>query len=266
MRFILETSLSNVWMTKICIIICASTLYLMPLKAQSLLDNAQQRFPRVANAFKYKVDSLKKQFKEAGLAWPAKQLYLRSFKQDSQLEVWVRNNKNEQFILFKTYKICALSGSLGPKRKEGDYQVPEGFYYVNELNPNSKFHLSLGLNYPNAADRVNSKVTNPGGEIYIHGTCSTVGCIPLQNDQVEELYVLATLAQKAGQQFIPVHIFPIKFGSEKNNTVLKKAFELHPAYAIFVSRLKEVYDYFESNKKLPLISINKNGDYQLVGR
>ena len=253
-------------MTKICIIFCASTLYLMPLKAQSLLDNAQQRFPRVANAFKYKEDSLKKQFEDAGLKWPAKQLYLRNFKYDSQLEVWVRNKKDEQFILFKTYKVCALSGVLGPKRMEGDYQVPEGFYYVNELNPKSKYHLSLGLNYPNAADRVNSKKVNPGGEIYIHGTCSTVGCIPIQNDQVEELYVLATLAQQAGQQFIPVHIFPVKFGSEKNTAVLKKAYELNTTYPIFVNKLKEVYDYFESTKKLPLISINKNGVYQLVGR
>ncbi|MFX5603033.1 hypothetical protein ABTD90_21020, partial [Acinetobacter baumannii] len=79
----------------------------------------------------------------AQLQWPPKQLYIRSFKYDSQLEVWVRNNSKEAFKLFKTYKICALSGALGPKRIEGEYQVPEGFYTINLFNPKSTYHLSL---------------------------------------------------------------------------------------------------------------------------
>ncbi len=252
-------------MIKFCLVCGVFLLNIISVHAQPLLLNSQKHFPRVANAFKFKEDSLKKQFANLGLSWPAKQLYLRNFKYDSQLEVWVRGNRNDPFVLFKTYKVCALSGALGPKRMEGDYQVPEGFYYINELNPQSKYHLSLGLNYPNAADRVNSKMENPGGEIFIHGTCATVGCIPIQNDQIEELYVMAALAQEAGQQFIPVHIFPIKFNTQKNGTVLQKAYELNPSYSIFVNKLKEVFDYFERTKKLPLISINKKGVYQLVG-
>jgi murein L,D-transpeptidase YafK len=97
-----------------------------------------------------KEDTLKKQFAVAGLAWPAKQIYIRSFKYDSQLEVWVRNSPKEAFKLFKTYRVCAMAGTLGPKRMQGDYQVPEGFYYVNEFNPKSTYHISLGINYPNA--------------------------------------------------------------------------------------------------------------------
>jgi murein L,D-transpeptidase YafK len=85
---------------------------------------------------------------------------------------------------------------------EGDYQVPEGFYYINEFNPKSAYHLSLGLNYPNASDKVLSDSIKPGGDIYIHGNCVTVGCIPLQNNQIEELYVLAANAKNAGQDFI----------------------------------------------------------------
>ncbi|WP_368737359.1 murein L,D-transpeptidase family protein, partial [Acinetobacter pittii] len=81
--------------------------------------------------------------------------------------------------------VCALSGVLGPKRKEGDYQVPEGFYYINEFRPNSNYHLALGLNYPNAADIQWSDSLHPGNEIFIHGGCITVGCIPIQDHQIE---------------------------------------------------------------------------------
>ncbi|HJV19239.1 MAG TPA: L,D-transpeptidase family protein [Sediminibacterium sp.] len=228
--------------------------------------NNQRNYPRVAAAIRQKEEGLKKQFEEAGFTWPAKQLYLRSFKYDSQMEVWVRNSSQEQFRLLKTYKVCALSGSLGPKRMEGDYQVPEGFYYINELNPNSRYHLSLGLNYPNMADRAHSDPSNPGGEIFIHGSCSTIGCIPIQNDQVEELYILSAYALEQGQQFIPVHIFPVRFNNQKNSVVLKKAIDGTPGYQELVDGLKEAFDYFETNRKLPLISINRKGQYTILSR
>ncbi|HEY8399495.1 MAG TPA: hypothetical protein VIK80_16255, partial [Flavihumibacter sp.] len=130
----------------------------------------QRNFPRLHDILRKKEDSLRRQFSEKGLVWPAKYVYLRSFKYDSQLEVWVKNEKNEPFRHFKTYKVCALAGTLGPKRMEGDYQVPEGFYYINEFNPRSVYHLSLGLNYPNASDRFLSDAIQPGGDIYIHGS------------------------------------------------------------------------------------------------
>src|SRR3954462_6555492 len=89
-------------------------------------------------------DSLKKQFEEHHLAWPAQAMYIRSFKYDRQLEVWIKSDLKEPYKLFKTYKVCQQSGAMGPKRVEGDYQVPEGFYYINEFNPNSNYHLALG--------------------------------------------------------------------------------------------------------------------------
>ena len=253
-------------MRKLFIISVAIALHCFAASAQSAFMNNQRIYPRVENAFRLKEDSLKKQFADSGMVWPAKPLYLRSFKHDSQMEVWVRNSNKEAFRLFKTYKVCALSGSLGPKRMEGDYQVPEGFYYINELNPNSKYHLSLGLNYPNKADRLNSDQLNPGGEIYIHGTCATVGCIPIQNDQVEELYILSAYAQEQGQQFIPVHIFPVRFNNGKSSLVLQKALQADPGYQFFVNRLQEAYDYFEIYRKLPLVSINKKGQYTILSR
>ncbi len=99
-----------------------------PYKVGSSFVDFQRTFPRPEESFKRKEDTLQKQFAEKKLAWPARYIYIRSFKYDSKLEVWVKNEMKDPFKLFKTYKVCALAGSLGPKRLEGDYQVPEGFY------------------------------------------------------------------------------------------------------------------------------------------
>lgn len=235
-------------------------LLLNQLSAQNFLQE-QRNNVRVATAFKTKEDSLKSQFVQQGLQWPPKQMYVRSFKYDSQLEVWIRNDSKEQFKLFKTYKVCALSGSLGPKRVEGDYQVPEGFYYINEFKPKSEFHLALGLNYPNASDELLSDSLKPGGDIYIHGNCVTVGCIPLQNDQIEEVYMLATLVKNNGMDFIPVHVFPIRYNIPKSVEYFLKVIRDDRIYQKFAVNIKEVYDYFELYKKLPIIAVNAKGEY-----
>src|SRR5258706_6353288 len=176
----------------------------------------QKSFQRPGEALLRKEDTLQKQFAAKGLKWPAKYIYIRSFKYDSQLEVWVKNEISAPFQLFKTYKVCALAGSLGPKRMEGDYQVPEGFYYISDFNPNSSYYLSLGINYPNLSDKILSDSLRPGSEIYIHGSCVTVGCIPITDQQIDELYILAAYAKDQGQDFIPVHIFPIRFSKERS--------------------------------------------------
>jgi murein L,D-transpeptidase YafK len=108
------------------------------------------------------------------------------------------------------------SGAMGPKRMEGDYQVPEGFYYINEFNPNSLYHLSLGLNYPNASDRILSDSSRPGNNIYIHGNCVSTGCIPISDVPIEELYYIASNVKAQGQDFIPVHVFPVRYNLKKS--------------------------------------------------
>ncbi|MFC4232910.1 murein L,D-transpeptidase family protein [Parasediminibacterium paludis] len=229
--------------------------------AQNTFIDAQRSNSKVANALKSKEDTLKKQFEKANLQWPAKHVYIRSFKYDSQLEVWISNNSKEPYKLFKTYKVCALSGAMGPKRIEGDYQVPEGFYCVNEFKPTSSYHLALGVNYPNASDLLLSDSLKPGGDIYIHGSCITVGCIPIQNEPIEELYVITAMAKNIGEDFIPVHIFPARFNVAKSADYLAKASKDDKDYQLFIKQLKEVYDYFELHKKLPLIAVNKKGEY-----
>jgi murein L,D-transpeptidase YafK len=153
------------------------------------------------------------------------------------------------------------SGSMGPKRLQGDFQVPEGFYYINEFNPYSNYHLSLGLNYPNASDRILSDSLRPGNGIYIHGSCVSVGCIPVTDSDIEEIYILASFAKAAGQEFIPVHIFPVRYNRKQSMEYFNNNVRNNPALQQFGMQLKKAYDEFESTKEVPLILIDPKGDY-----
>ena len=228
---------------------------------QNSFVDYQKGFSRVSQAFSNREDSLKKQVAKKKLVWPLKNIYIRSFKYNSELEVWARNSKTDSFSFFKKYKICALAGTMGPKRMEGDYQVPEGFYYINDFNANSIYHLSLGLNYPNPADKLLSDAMRPGGDIYIHGSCVTVGCIPIMDAQIEELYVLSTYAKAAGQEFIPVHIFPAKYREKASATYLDKFIETEPNLKDFENNLRKMYDFFEDNRRLPVVAVSEKGKY-----
>lgn len=237
-------------------------LYSYTTQAQTSFIDMQRGYTRVADAMRHKQDTLMKQCEAAGLKWPIKQIYIRSFKYERALEVWGRGSSTEPFKLFKTYKVCAIAGSLGPKRMEGDFQIPEGFYYVNMFNPNSSYHLSLGLNYPNASDRILSDSLHPGGEIFIHGNCITVGCIPITNSQIEEVYLLATYAKNLGQDFIPVHIFPAQYNYKKSTEYLIRSIKENPSLELFFNTLQKGYTYFEEHKQLPIITIDSKGVYE----
>jgi murein L,D-transpeptidase YafK len=223
--------------------------------------NYQKTFPRPNEALQRKEDTLQKQFEAKKLTWPAKYVYIRSFKYDSQMEVWVKDKLSDPFKLFKTYKVCALAGTLGPKRMEGDYQVPEGFYYIKEFNPNSNFYLSLGINYPNASDRILSDSLRPGSDIYIHGSCVTVGCIPITDQQIDELYVLAAHAKDMGQDFIPVHIFPVRFNVDRSVKYLQNLTKDDPELKKFADKMEDAFDYFEKYKQVPVVMIGDKGQY-----
>ena len=232
----------------------------------TFVELQRSSYPKIGDVFSRKEDTLRKQFEEKGLKWPAKFIYIRSFKYDSQLEVWVKQTPQEKYKLFKTYKVCALAGTLGPKRMQGDYQVPEGIYHINEFNPKSQYHLSLGLNYPNASDRILSDSLQPGGDIYIHGSCVTTGCIPVTDKQIEDIYLLAMHAKDEGQDFIPVHIFPVHFKNRASNDYLNRYLKDFPEYTSMANSLRQVYNYFERTKEIPVILINKKGEYVVNGQ
>jgi murein L,D-transpeptidase YafK len=134
-------------------------------------------------------------------------LFLLAFKKEQQLEVWAQNQNGDP-VFIRSYSFTATTGTCGPKLKEGDRQIPEGIYSVEYLNPNSKFHLSFKLNYPNAFDQAMAERegrTNLGGDIFIHGGAQTTGCIAIGDEAIEELYALV---ENTGKENVTVIISP----------------------------------------------------------
>jgi len=233
---------------------------LMPVLQQTSFKETQLKHSRVKTAYEEKESVVKQYFSEKKLSYQKFQLFIRAFKKEQTLEVWIMETGKEEFELLNTYDFCATSGALGPKRKEGDLQIPEGIYHINHFNPQSNFYLSLGLNYPNASDKILSHATKPGGSIYIHGNCVTIGCIPITDDKIKELYVLAVEARNNGQEKIPVHVFPAKL---EKGAVEKLAEEHSPNVKVknFWKNLELIYQDFETSKKLKIVRVNKNGEY-----
>lgn len=219
-------------------------LLLLPnvLPAQSFKAK-QLTFDRVRTAHDEKWPMLRGELTRKGINPDRFRLFFRAFKEQKQLEIWIQAKPGQPFVLFKTYPIVASSGVLGPKRTEGDGQVPEGFYYIDRFNPRSNFYLSLGLNYPNADDRKRGREPF-GGDIFIHGSDVTIGCLPLTDDKIKEVYMLAVQACEAGQTQIPVHIFPFPLDDK---TLATHAGSEHAA---FWQTLRPGYTSFEKQHRL----------------
>lgn len=222
--------------------------------------NFQFSFNRVSQAWMKYNDTLRKEFSKKGLAFPPSNIYLRAFKSHNEMELWARDSDTAAYTLVKTYHICALSGILGPKRVEGDRQVPEGYYFIDEFNPKSDYHLSMLLNYPNYADRVLGDKQKPGGDIYIHGGCVTIGCMPMTDDIIQELYVLCLNAKLSGETYIPVHIFPVRFDQTGLN-FLGRAYSSDNDKQKFWVELKKGYDYFETHHRIQPVMYTPDGRY-----
>ena len=216
---------------------------------------------RVSDAMKKYNDTLAKEFKKKNIAYPPKDIYLRAFKSQNELELWARNSENSEYKLIKLYHICALSGILGPKRAEGDHQVPEGYYFIDDFNPKSDYYLSMLLNYPNFSDNLQgAAIAHKGGDIYIHGGCVTVGCMPMTDEGIQELYTVCLNAKVNGQENIPVHIFPARF-TKTGQAYLAKQYASEPEKQDFWQTLKTGYDYFEKYHKLLPVMYTPDGRY-----
>ena len=165
----------------------------------------------------------------------------------------------QQLEQLKTYEICSRSGRLGPKRRQGDRQVPEGFYHVDRFNPASRFHLSLGLDYPNASDRILSDQQHPGGDIFIHGDCVTIGCLPLTDHFIKELYIIALDSHEAGRP-VAVHVFPARMQGA-SWAKLEQHAGTDAELLAFWQNLRDGFNAFERSKRLPTISVDDRGRY-----
>jgi len=218
---------------------------------------------RVAQARAAHGKIIAQKFKDAGLPYPAREIFIRWFKREAVVELWAREDR-AAFRLIASYEILASSGGPGPKRRQGDRQVPEGFYEIDRFNPESRFHLSLGLNYPNASDRVISDRTDPGGDIFIHGKNVSVGCAPIGDPAIEQLYLAALDTRDRGQARIPVHIYPTRMHGAEWTAFAAENTARDPALAGFWEQLQPAYDAFERDHRVPTFTVAPDGRYRIA--
>lgn len=174
-------------------------------------------------------------------------VYIAIYKAERRLELWSQANDGK-FVLFKSYRICDVSGGLGPKQAEGDDQAPEGFYEIarDQLNPNSEFDLALNIGYPNAYDRAHNRT---GSKLMIHGSCLSTGCYAMTDAQIEEIYTLVYSSLSQGAPSVPVSIFPFRM-TEPN-----MAAHASSGWYSFWLTLKQGYDAFAATGRPPRVAV-----------
>ncbi len=239
-------------------------IFLVMISMPLSFKDTQLKNQRVKLAYAEKEKRVKDFFAEKKLNYNGFQLFIRAFKKEEELEAWVKEKGKEEFELLHTYPFCTSSGTLGPKRKEGDLQIPEGIYHLNHFNPQSNFHLSLGVSYPNASDKILGDKQHPGGSIYIHGNCVTIGCIPITDDKIKELYIVAVEAKNNGQETIPIHIFPDRLDAGVPEK-LAQQYPVDEKVLDFWKNLQTIYLDFKATKKLKQVHVNRTGEYVLAG-
>jgi murein L,D-transpeptidase YafK len=173
-------------------------------------------------------------------------VFLRIFKQEHQLELWMRHG--DAYALFRTYPICTWSGALGPKLRQGDGQSPEGFYSVgpSQLNPNSQYHLAFNLGYPNAYDRALGRT---GDFLMVHGNCVSIGCYAMGDAGIEEIYTLLDAALRGGQKNADVNVFPFRFDHPP------RADWRSGTWGEFWGDLEKGYRVFERTRRPPVVRV-----------
>ncbi|WP_319567880.1 murein L,D-transpeptidase family protein [Cohaesibacter marisflavi] len=174
-------------------------------------------------------------------------LYIRIFKEEAVLEAW-KQTKDGTYALLKSYPICAYSGKIGPKKKEGDRQAPEGFYTITpgQMNPHSSYYLSFNIGYPNKFDRSYGRT---GKHLMVHGSCSSRGCYAMEDDQIAEIYALGRESFEGGQRSFAVHAFPFRMTPENMARVRNS-----DNFA-FWQNLKNGYDHFQITHVPPKVEV-----------
>ena len=178
---------------------------------------------------------------------PSSPTLIRTYKKEAELEIW-KMKSDGQYALLKTYPMCRWSGQLGPKKREGDMQVPEGFYSIGpgQMNPNSHYYLSFNVGYPNAYDRSYGR---NGGNVMVHGVCSSAGCFSMTDDQVADIYAIVRESLSSGQREIQLQSYPFRMTAAN-----MAKFRLDPNIA-FWKNLKEGADHFEVTKTEPSVLV-----------
>ena len=212
-------------------------LFMVPAQAANFNETSAD-LPKLRAA---RLPDIHKKFDKKNLLLGAP-VYIRIFKNEQLLELWVQGPDRKTYKLFQTYSICYSSGTLGPKLKEGDHQAPEGFYSVTQdwMHPNSQFYLAFNIGFPNAFDKAHERT---GSALMVHGGCKSTGCFSMRNRIMGEIYLIMEKHFQANgpETPVPVHIFPFRMTKEN----MDKAIQYYPQWMPFWLNLKEGYDLFE---------------------
>lgn len=227
--------------------------------AQATFKDRQNQFPNVMQARLNQEARIESLFAAAGIPYPSQGLVMVAYKWERVLEVWSRGDSSVAYAVVRTYPFTAYSGTLGPKRRRGDGQIPEGFYLITQFYPVSPFHLALLVSYPNASDRILGEKPDLGGDICIHGNCVTIGCIPIGDSGIEELYTMCVDQRSQGRD-IPVYIFPCRMDSLAMVELKSLAADNVKLYA-FWENLRQGYDRFVNSCQKLRYWVDEKGKY-----
>lgn len=221
----------------------------------------QKKYERVRTSINEKSEIINKKLKDNGFQVENLNILIVAYKSEDLLEIYSKKKNETTYKKLISYDICTRSGQLGPKRKQGDNQVPEGFYNIDRFNPTSSYYLSLGLNYPNRSDKIKSKAANLGGDIFIHGNCASIGCMPMTDDKIKEIYLYAIYSRNNGQLKIPVYVFPFQM-TDQNFKIYKAKYKDQSELIDFWFNIKLGYDQFVKDKKELKIAVDDKGNYK----
>ncbi len=225
-------------------------------------EDMQKNYERVNDAYSRKEEYFKMKCRSKEIPEETfGNMFLRVFKQEAIMEVWVQK-PDGKYVKFNEFSIYAMSGVLGPKRVQGDCQVPEGYYYINDFNPVSNYHLSLGINYPNESDLRLSTAAHKGGDIYIHGGQASAGCMAMSNYYIEDIYIYAVKARNQGEYKIPVQVFPFK-PTDANMDYYSRLREFSKNGKLW-KNMQQGYTMFEKTKRLLEVYVGYDGYYRFI--
>ncbi len=244
------------------LIILFPLLFLSPKMTSYSFREDQMVFTRVREAYASKEKIVVKTLAEHSIARDGLRIYIRAFKTEKKIELWAKNISDSVFVLIKEFSICEISGSVGPKRRSRDLQVPEGFYHISDLNPYSKYYLSMQINYPNASDSIRGVRGHLGNLIFIHGGCESSGCIAMTDDRIKELFVYCIEAYNSGQDQIDMTIFPAKL-NDKVYPGLTSRYSKDKDEISLWADLKKSYDLFEQTKVTPIVKFLPDGTHEI---
>jgi murein L,D-transpeptidase YafK len=244
------------------LIILFFLFFLMSGTPRGTFKESQLKYTRVREAYTNKEKAVAKTLAEHGISRDSVQIYLRAFKTEKKVEVWAKNTCDTAFTLVREFPICEISGTIGPKRRSQDLQVPEGFYRINELNPYSKYYLSMRINYPNASDSIRGVKGRLGNLIYIHGACESSGCIAISDEKIKELFIYCIEAYNSGQKEINIAIYPAHL-DDKTYARLTSGYSKNKDKISLWADLKKSYDLFNLKKVPPTVKYLPDGTHEV---